>query len=481
MLTCGLKLWLLIYTVVISLSLSKMSSITSSSSLFSKSHLARISLPPPMFSNSPGSWAFSTMTERIVNDILPRIISDNEMELTSPSSPLRSECLLQLNDLRSSLLCKSSGILRGLGDSGPDHLLWEEILNSIPSESRNWVDSPWVISEFYFYRRIVEAFRYFETGYDMFAPQKLRGLLDAKMTIDDIALRLPYLLESEDISRTLEIAVHTSLWGNKMDLSLWPGSSKQSSSNKECDNSQNQAGEISYGSSLESTKSFILDDDTPEILKCLLTASHLTTGRADATSREVGIVVDNAGYELFTDLLLGHVILKLKLADTVTFHTKGHPTFVSDATNEDVIETIRFLLQSETESTKTLGEFWKSHIEDGSFKLKEDLFWCQPQPFWDMPTHIQEKISNNIAVFVKGDANFRRLLGEREWPLDFDPKIILSYWPVPVCALRTFKAEIGCGISSEAQDRAKAADPNWMVSGRWGVIQFGGNNPNIPQ
>lgn len=64
-----------------------------------------------------------------------------------------------------------------------------------------------------------------------------------------------------------------------------------------------------------------------------------------------------------------------------------------------------------------------------------------------------------------------------------DSKEILSYWTanrenpqsderVPVCALRTFKAEIGCGISEEAQQRAAAADSNWMVSGKWGVVQF---------
>ena len=74
-------------------------------------------------------------------------------------------------------------------------------------------------------------------------------------------------------------------------------------------------------------------------------------------------------------------------------------------------------------------------------------------------------------VFVKGDANYRRLLGERQWPLGTLAADILSYWPVPVCALRTFKAEIGCGISPAAQQRAQAADKNWMVSGKWGVVQ----------
>ena len=40
----------------------------------------------------------------------------------------------------------------------------------------------------------------------------------------------------------------------------------------------------------------------------------------------------------------------------VTFHTKGHPTFVSDATTKDVLETIAVLRDSPLESTANLGE-----------------------------------------------------------------------------------------------------------------------------
>lgn len=118
----------------------------------------------------------------------------------------------------------------------------------------------------------------------------------------------------------------------------------------------------------------------------------------------------------------------------------------------------------------------KSHVESGRFQFVNDLFWCQPTAFWDMPKYIQDRISNSKIVFVKGDANYRRLLGERDWPLQTNSRTILSYWSVPVCALRTFKAEIGCGISPAAQARAQSEDAKWLVSGRWGVVQFGGRD-----
>jgi hypothetical protein len=100
-------------------------------------------LPEQMRSNIEGSWAYDTMSRRVVSDILTRIIDDNSDELLKPTSPQRSECLLQLNDLKSSLECGKTGYLRGLSDSGPDLLVWDQILSTVSDDQRNWLDSPW--------------------------------------------------------------------------------------------------------------------------------------------------------------------------------------------------------------------------------------------------------------------------------------------------------------------------------------------------
>jgi len=92
-----------------------------------------------------------------------------------------------------------------------------------------------------------------------------------------------------------------------------------------------------------------------------------------------------------------------------------------------------------------------------------------------MPATVRDKLSGSAMVFVKGDANYRRLLGDCMWALDQDAKEVLSYWkPIPVCALRTCKAEIGCGIPVSEQQRAEGLDKKWLVSGKWGVVQLGG-------
>ena len=70
-------------------------------------------LPAAMTSNKPGTWAFDTMSRRVITDILPRIIADNAEVLGHPSIPQMAESFLQLNDLKSSLECGNTGYLRG--------------------------------------------------------------------------------------------------------------------------------------------------------------------------------------------------------------------------------------------------------------------------------------------------------------------------------------------------------------------------------
>lgn len=46
------------------------------------------------------------------------------------------------------------------------------------------------------------------------------------------------------------------------------------------------------------------------------------------------------------------------------------------------------------------------------------------------------------------------------------------YFQCPVCALRTLKAELGCGMDADQVERAKKLDDQWLTNGRFGVVQF---------
>jgi uncharacterized protein with ATP-grasp and redox domains len=314
-------------------------------------------------------------------------------------------------------------------------------------------------------RRIVEAFKYFETGYDMFEKQKALGLFGAVDVIEDVASRLPVIFDSAakgDIEVALVFAIQTSLWGNKMDLSLWPAYPSEPE--------QGVSSRFMFGPALEAGKAFILDDHTNEVVKYLID----TMKNLPHSEREISIIVDNAGYELVSDMILAHILLQLKVATKVTFHTKAHPTFVSDATTQDCYQHVDFLSWSTKPSTSAMAQCFKEYVRDKKFNFVDDTYWCQPLPMWDMPSHIRDRLARSKLVFVKGDANYRRLLGDRHWPLDTNPKMIFSYWHVPVCPLRTFKAELGCGITLDQKTRAENQDKDWLVSGKWGVVQIGG-------
>ena len=92
---------------------------------------------------------------------------------------------------------------------------------------------------------------------------------------------------------------------------------------------------------------------------------------------------------------------------------------------------------------------------------------------WAQPASLRSDLKQNSAlVVVKGDANYRRVLGDRPWPFDAPFTSVASYFPTNVLCLRTLKAELGCGMASAKTDAAAAADDTWLVDGKWGVIQL---------
>ena len=74
-------------------------------------------------------------------------------------------------------------------------------------------------------------------------------------------------------------------------------------------------------------------------------------------------------------------------------------------------------------------------------------------------------------VILKGDANYRRLLGDAHWPPTTSFAAVTGYFPAPLVALRTLKAEIIVGLQPGQVERLQAEDPAWLVNGRRGLIQ----------
>lgn len=395
-------------------------------------------LPPPLMVSEEGSFAHYTVTERLP-DIVQRVIAENDFP--APSVDNLQALVEELPD----------GCVRPVDDDGgPDVAAWSGYVEPVAGE--RWLDLPWYFAEAYFYRRLLEATGYFSAGamcgVDPFATQKRTGLASTIDSIRALSTRVNRLVRgnSREDRTGLTTLTYFGLWGNRVDMSLWPvGEESEDRSRVEVHQEQAK----------------ILVDDTPAL--------------ADKVSRlhgaRVDFIVDNAGFELFTDLCLADFLLACGAADEVHLHLKAHPTFVSDAMIRDVQYTLESLAADQDVQVCALAGRLQSYVDAGRLQLRDHLFWTSPLAFWDMPEGVKADLSAAALVFVKGDANYRRLLGDRHWPFTMPFADVVCYFPTPLTALRTLKSEVAAGLPPGQPEEIARQDPDWLTSGRWGVIQ----------
>lgn len=396
-------------------------------------------IPPAIKGAEIGSFAHFTICVRLP-EIAQRVIAENDF----PSS-IEQNLEVLIGEI-------PNGKIRDLQDAdAPDLEAWGGYIE--PYKGSNWLDVPWYFAEAYFYRRILEATTYFQVGswqnVDPYEKQKRLGL---ETTIDAIGglsgfvkSAIASATDIETKKNALSQLLSADLWGNRVDLSLWP---------------------IMEGgiSRVESTReqSYILVDDTAIIAEKVVNFHNL----------RVDFIVDNAGFELIGDLCLADYLLASNAAAVVHLHLKAHPIFVSDAMVKDVLYTIEFLTQATDLNIKELGWRLKDYLDKGRLLCQENFFWTSPLAFWEMPESLEQELSNANLIIVKGDANYRRTIGDRHWEYTTPYQSITSYFPAAFVALRTLKSELATGLTSSQLEQLPQQDTQWLTNGQWGVIQF---------
>ena len=192
-------------------------------------------------------------------------------------------------------------------------------------------------------------------------------------------------------------------------------------------------------------------------------------------SRRIDFVLDNMGFEIITDLCLAEWLLTAGLADTIHFHCKSMPWFVSDALIKDLVWTIEQLIASDDSSLSEVGSKWQQRFKDGTFVHKDHYFWTTSFEYAAMEKvapDLYHDLSKAYLVFFKGDLNYRKLLADRNWLYTEQFSIALGgFKPTNVCALRTLKADIVTGLPPGAADKAAQENKDWMVTGQYAVLQ----------
>jgi hypothetical protein len=118
------------------------------------------------------------------------------------------------------------------------------------------------------------------------------------------------------------------LWGTATDLSLL--------ANLTLEDLQNLQGR----EAIQKNPRNIVDNDTDDVWTYL----QRTAGQA---SRQIDIILDNAGFEFFTDVLYAAYLLDAGISTSVRLHTKEFPWFVSDVISPDVESLFEHLDSSE--------------------------------------------------------------------------------------------------------------------------------------
>ncbi|GAA2426160.1 damage-control phosphatase ARMT1 family protein [Streptomyces glaucus] len=309
---------------------------------------------------------------------------------------------------------------------------------------RSWFDVPWLWSESYFYRRLLQAVGYFTPGpwqgIDPFRPFK-RAELDAPGTDEELAALDD--LAGRPADEQDEALLHGSLWGNRADLGFRLSAE---------------------GATAAAAAPGLVADDS-DALRSLLGASGTGT---------LCLVADNAGRELVPDLLLvAHLLARGRIARAV-LHVKPHPYYVSDATTADVVDALRRLTGARGAAAAYGHRLWAA-MADGRLAVRAHPFSCAPLPYQAMPRDLREEFAAATVTVVKGDLNYRRLVGDRRWPPTTPFAAVTAHFPGPVAALRTLKSDVITGLDAGTEARLSAAEgQRWRTSGTHALIQVRG-------
>jgi Damage-control phosphatase ARMT1-like domain len=385
-----------------------------------------VSTAPQILSNTPGSFPWS-----VLHDRHPALIQKVRDGLPYPPETGRA-----LDALAEEI----TGELRPLRPEAHDHRLWAEWGGDHLGKS--WYDVPFLWAESYFYRKLLEAVGYFDQGpwrgVDPFEPYKSAELRGEELARDLAALDdLAALPMAEQDAAMLT----ASLWGNRADLGFQVSA---------------RLGQVGAGGA-----GVMVADQSAALWELL----------ADAAPATVCLVADNAARELVPDLVLADHLLVTGRASTVVLHVKPSPYYVSDAMTSDVVAAVRVLAGSAGRAALTGRRLWQAMV-DGTLAVRAHPFSCAPWSYDRMPGDLADQFAAASVTIMKGDLNYRRLVGDRSWRPDLPFDEVTAYFPGPVAALRALKSDVVVGVPDDRRVMLDATGEPWRTAGTHALVQL---------
>ncbi|OIW29439.1 DUF89-domain-containing protein [Coniochaeta ligniaria NRRL 30616] len=390
-------------------------------------------------------------------------------------------------------------------DGYPDVVIYNSELEKLGKKT--WLDTPWLYTECYLFRRINTYFSQSThwKNYDVFARQKTNTFRSSRPAVLELAARYKDLITKmrenkgkpidEEAEKELFMEMcEICLWGNATDLSLLTSLSYE------------DIQKLQGSEARKASEKNILVNDLPAAYEQLLKAK-----KEGKKERRIDIVLDNAGFELYVDLILAGYLLSAGLATTVVLHPKSIPWFVSDVLPSDfaallgAVASPRTFFETpsdeelnqdatpaplsgaEADELSFLFQEWVTFHSEGQLVLRPNRFWTHPGSFWRLPgtdKELYEDLKTSELVIFKGDLNYRKLMADVKWdPTTPFTDAIGPMGPgsgVNVLALRTCKADVVVGLKPGEDEKLRATEGGggdsgarkWAWSGKWAVVSY---------
>ncbi|KAJ3054167.1 hypothetical protein HK097_002489 [Rhizophlyctis rosea] len=433
----------------------------------------------PLRGSVTTSFAYTTIKDRMpviltkAIDTLTRHLHDLHLDegpaAQSAKTAEAKECISTLSKLKYEMIRDRR--VTYVVDNESDAETWNFLVDGLKESwgGDTWFSAPWLFVECLMYRKIQEVFNKTENwkNFDVFAPQQkepafngsVKSMIELSKHLANVESKM---LEREGRSLALREFIQFSLWGNQTDLSLLINVNHADMHKSQASSAQN----------LSEFEKNIIVNDMDAVLEKLL---NIDGGRID-------IVLDNAGFELVADLCLADFLISSGIAKTVMLHAKKFPWFVSDTTPRDLEWTFAAVekkaVEVGDEGLKARAARWTGLVKEGKWIVKVDDFWTTPYSFWNLPTaapELRSSLNESSFVIYKGDLNYRKLVYDAEWstttPFATAIGPVAETIKAPFVALRTCKSDVAVGLKEGQEGDLKGRDSDWMVSGKYGMVQ----------
>ncbi|CAM9018947.1 unnamed protein product, partial [Wickerhamomyces anomalus] len=388
------------------------------------------------------SFAFSTARTRwikiiqdAIDDVASAVKNSSDADFKKQGEQIESELKQLKNDVQ------SDGAVKPF--QHPTNKAFASFDKVLKGQNYTWLTGPWLFLENYLYRVINSSFisKSLWFNYDIFDNLKRSSFESSVAGVVELAIRYYKLTEE---ANSIDEQTKQILFNEFAEISLWAW-------------------------------------------------KQLTTTKDEV--KRVDFVLDNAGFEVYTDLIFALFLLDLKLTDEVVFHTKDIPWMVSDVNIKDF-----YILLADLKNTTLFPEHRKeldhfiNKIEffnnNGTLQLRTSPFWTLDLDFWNIDpkevefggAKVHKDLSDSSLVIFKGDMNYRKLTGDRRWPstTTFAESIgPLASNGLKILALRTIKADVLVGLQEGVYEQVgdfweKDHDSrlSWLSSGKYAVISY---------